>query len=67
MVCLCICRVIVPLQLSYLHNQLSGLTILCFPLFFHYNWHFALYSILFVHGSGTYACTTAFVLDDWFD
>lgn len=31
--CLWISRVIVPLQLGYLHNQLSGLTIMCFPLF----------------------------------
>lgn len=32
MVCLWISRVIVLLQLGYLHNQLSGLAILCFPL-----------------------------------
>lgn len=33
MVCLWISRVIVPLQLGYLHNQLSGLAIMYFPLF----------------------------------
>lgn len=33
MVCLWISRVIVPLQLGYLHNQLSGLAIMCSPLF----------------------------------
>lgn len=31
MVCLWISRVIVPLQLGYLHNQLSGLAIMCSP------------------------------------
>lgn len=34
MVCLCICRVIVPLQLGYLHNQLWASPICAFPYFF---------------------------------
>ena len=46
-VCLWISRVIVPLQLGYLHNQLSGLAIMYVPLFaqcFRCSWLNALYS-----------------------
>lgn len=45
MVCLCIGRVIVPLQLGYLHNQLSDLATLCFPLFAPFSPLFSLITI----------------------
>lgn len=49
------------LQLGYLHNQLSDLAIPFFPIcfFFHYNWLFALYSILFMHSFCMYGCVYA--------
>lgn len=56
MVCLWISTVIVSSQLGYLHNQLSGLAILRFPFFPHYNWLFALYSILFIYNHCICAC-----------
>ena len=70
MVCLWISRVIVPLQLGYLHNQLSGLAIMCTPPLlpyllqsFHCNWLPALYSILFMRKL-LYACMYCTVLHD---